>query len=93
MNDSKISVRYAKALLQQAREENKLGEIKGDAVFIGQCIHQIPELKLLFEIPVLRTSEKKKIIETMIGNQVDPLTLSFINLVFNHKRELFLESK
>jgi len=59
MNDSKISVRYAKAILQQAREDNKLGEVKHDVEFIGQCISQIPELKLLFEIPVVRTSEKK----------------------------------
>ncbi len=92
MNDSKISVRYAKAILEQAREENKLGEVKRDAAFIGQCIREIPELRLLFEIPVLRTSEKKKIIEAIIGSQIDPLTLAFINLVFAQKREIFLES-
>ena len=92
MSDSKISVRYAKAILQQAREDNKLGEVKHDVEFIGQCIRQIPELKLLFEIPVVRTSEKKKIIEKIMGDQIDPLTLSFVNLVFTQKREVYLES-
>ena len=92
MNESKISVRYAKALFQQAREDNILGEVKSDAEFIGQCINQIPELQLLLEIPVVRTSEKKKIIEKIIGSQINPLTLSFLNLVFTQKRELFLAS-
>lgn len=92
MNDSKISVRYAKAILEQAREENKLGEVKRDAELIGQCIHEIPELRLLFEIPVVRTSEKKKIMENSIGSQIDPLTRTFINLVFDQKREIYLGS-
>jgi len=92
MNDSKISVRYAKAILEQAREDNLLGEVKSDFEFIGQCISQIPELKLLFEIPVVRTSEKKNIMEKIIGSQINPLTLSFINLVFTQRREVFLES-
>ncbi|MBN2276047.1 MAG: ATP synthase F1 subunit delta [Bacteroidales bacterium] len=92
MNESKISVRYAKAMLEHAREENKLGQAKDDMIFIGRCIREVPEFILLLETPVVRTAEKKKIIEKAIGDQITPLTLSFVNLVFNQKRESFLES-
>jgi F-type H+-transporting ATPase subunit delta len=92
MNDSKIPVRYAKAILGQAKEENILGEVKNNLEFLGLCISQIPELRLLLEIPVVRTSEKKKIMEKSVGQQINPLTLSFLNLIFEQKREEFLAS-
>ena len=92
MNDSKISVRYAKAIFEQAREENVLDAVMTDMDFIGLCINQIPELKVLLDSPVIRTSEKKAILKKSLGDNVHPLSLSFFNLIFDNKREGYLES-
>lgn len=92
MNESKISVRYAKALIESAREDNILEPLKEDMDFIRQCIKQIPEFKLIIESPVIRTSEKKSIVLDAFGKQIHPATLAFINLVFTNKREHYLDS-
>jgi len=92
MNESKISVRYAKAIIQQAGEDKILDVVKTNIDFINACIHEIPEFTLLLESPVIRTSEKQAIIKKTVGDQIHPLTLSFINLVFTNKREIYLGS-
>jgi F-type H+-transporting ATPase subunit delta len=60
--------------------------------FIGQCLNQIPEFKLILDSPVIRTSEKRTIFKKSIGENIQPLTLSFINLIFTNRREIYLES-
>jgi F-type H+-transporting ATPase subunit delta len=92
MNESKISVRYAKAIIEQAREEKILGLIKTDMDFIGSCIAQVPELKIIIESPVIKPSEKKSMMRNSIGENLQPLSVSFIDLIFTNKRETYLES-
>jgi F-type H+-transporting ATPase subunit delta len=92
MNESKISVRYSKAIIEMSREKDILEAVKTDMDFIGQCLNQIPEFKLILDSPVIRTSEKRTIFKKSIGENIHPLTLSFINLIFTNRREIYLES-
>jgi F-type H+-transporting ATPase subunit delta len=92
MNESKISVRYSKALIEMSREKNILETVKTDMDLIGQCLNQIPELKMVLDSPVIRTSEKRTLFSKSIGENINPVTLSFINLVLTNRRELYLGS-
>jgi F-type H+-transporting ATPase subunit delta len=92
MNNSKISVRYAKALIENASENNVLPEIKLNIDFLIQCIHQISELQIVLKSPVIKTSEKINIFKLAFTSSIHPLTLSFLNLILINKREEFLEA-
>jgi len=92
MNQSKISVRYSKAIIEMSREKDILETVKTDMDFIGQCLNQIPEFKLILDSPVIRTSEKITLFKKSIGENIHPLTLSFINLIFTNRREIYMES-
>jgi len=92
MSDSKISVRYSKAILEMSREKDILEAVKTDMDFIGQCVNQIPEFKMVLDSPVIRTSEKRTLFKKSIGENIHPVTLAFINLIFNNRRETNLES-
>ncbi len=52
MNDSKISVRYSKALFQSALEKNILDKVNQDMVFISE-ICKNPEAKELLQSPII----------------------------------------
>jgi F-type H+-transporting ATPase subunit delta len=91
MNESKISVRYSKAIIEMSREKDILETVKSDMDFIGQCLKQIPELKLVLDSPVINTSEKRTLFKMSLGENIHPLTLSFINLIFTNRRETYLE--
>lgn len=90
MNDSKISVRYAKALFGLALEKNMLDQIKNDMLFIKQSWEQVLELKRFLESPVIKTSQKKRVIQEVIFDKINPITQSFLSLVLDNKRESYL---
>jgi F-type H+-transporting ATPase subunit delta len=92
MSESKISVRYSKAIIEISREQNILESVKNDMDFIGNCLSQISEFKLILDSPVITTSEKIALFKKSIGENLHPVTLSFINLVFTNRRETYLAS-
>lgn len=91
MNDSKISVRYAKALFESASEKKVLDEVRRDMDEI-QTICRLPEFQYLVTTPVMKESQKCDVINTILGKSIHPLSLSLLNLVFQNGRELFIEA-
>ncbi len=89
MNDSKISVRYAKALFQTASEQNHADEVMKDMQLL-QAGFETPRFKEILESPVIKISRKKKLIEEVFKPEVTRLTFDFLNLLLENKRESFL---
>ena len=90
MNESKITVRYAKALFALAKEANSFDAIRKDMELLYQCIHDIPELQFVIQSPVIKVSEKTKLFEESFRGSFGTLTFSFINLVLERRREEYL---
>ncbi|MGD0340574.1 MAG: ATP synthase F1 subunit delta [Bacteroidales bacterium] len=89
MNDSKISVRYSRALFESALEKKILDKIYNDMVFIsGIC--DIPEMKEFLNSPIIVPSKKIDIFHKIAEKNVEKITLSFIDLVVRNERESFL---
>jgi F-type H+-transporting ATPase subunit delta len=87
MNESKISVRYAKALFALAKETGSLDVLKNDMEFLYQCIREIPELDFVIHNPVIKTSEKAKLFAEAFKERLSNTTFSFVKLVIEHRRE------
>jgi F-type H+-transporting ATPase subunit delta len=90
MNDSKISVRYAKALFQSSRDIGITGKVMRDLEYIAGII-QTEDFKCLMRNPVIKTSKKKNIVINIIKENVEKLTFNFITLIIQHKREDYLD--
>jgi F-type H+-transporting ATPase subunit delta len=91
MNESKINVRYAKALFSLARENKDLESLKSDMETLHQCILEVPELTLMLRSPVIKVSEKYKILEDSFKNTFSSISLAFIKMVLEHRREEYLQ--
>jgi F-type H+-transporting ATPase subunit delta len=89
MNDSKISVRYAHALFQSALEQKILDKVYGDMVFLSE-ICTIPEFKEMLISPIIVPSKKTAIIHNTIGNNLENITFSLIDIIVKNGRESFL---
>jgi F-type H+-transporting ATPase subunit delta len=89
MNESKISVRYSKALFELAIEKNILDNICQDMQFISE-ICKLPEAKELLTSPIIKPSLKSDILHKMFENNVDKATLSLIDLVVKNGRANFI---
>lgn len=91
MNQSKISVRYAKALFQTAQDKNLLETLKNDFQLVEK-VCKLSDVTLLLESPVVRASQKKSALRQFFSGKVHELTLKFIEMVIDNKRENYLES-
>lgn len=92
MNQSKISVRYAKALFEVAKEKNVLKAIKDDIQGILSVFEQSPELSYLLTSPIYSASQKKKVLIETFGKSVNEFTSLFLNMLVDNKREAFLKN-
>lgn len=89
MNDSKISVRYARALFESALEKKLIEKVYDDMKFISEvCI--IPELKEVLLSPIIVPSKKTDILHKVFGKNIEKITLSLVDLVVKNGRERFL---
>ena len=87
MNESKISVRYAKALFTIA-EENKITDtIRKDMELFLECIDTMEDFKNFIANPVLKPSRKQQILHEIFKGKVHPISLSFFDLVIKNIRE------
>jgi len=90
MNESKITVRYAKALFSLARDEKAFDALKSDMELLYQCIRELPELQYVMQSPVIKVSDKIKLFDTTFKDTFSPLTLSFIRMVLERRRDEYL---
>jgi F-type H+-transporting ATPase subunit delta len=89
MNDSKISVRYSRALFQSALEKKILDKVNEDMIFISEvCKNQ--EAKDFLHNPVIVPSKKTEIFHKMLEGNVEKVTLSLIDLVVKNGRESYI---
>ncbi|MCR5455106.1 MAG: ATP synthase F1 subunit delta [Bacteroidales bacterium] len=91
MNDSKISVRYAKALLQAAMEKGCEDAVRSDMVSLLGCINESPDFRTLLESPVVADSKKVEIFDNLFAEHFSALTTDFFKVLVKNKRENFLK--
>jgi F-type H+-transporting ATPase subunit delta len=89
MNDSKISVRYSRAIFQSALEKKILDEVNRDMIFISEFC-KLPESKEFLHNPVIVPSKKIEIFHKIFGGNVEKITLDLIDLVVKNGRESYL---
>ncbi len=89
MNESRISVRYSRALFQSALDKKILDTINRDMILVKD-ICAVPEMKEFLSNPVIRPSKKIEILHNLLGKDLHELTLSLIDLVVKHGREKYL---
>lgn len=91
MNDSKISVRYSRALFRSALEKKILDRVYQDMNYVGQMC-AVPEVRDLLVSPVIVPSKKREVLHEIFGKELCSLTYSLIDLVLKNGRESYLPS-
>jgi len=86
MSGSRAAVRYAKAILSFALEQNKEVEVNQDMLLIASTIKESKDLQLLLSSPVIKTEIKKAAIKEVFASKVTSLTTGLINLLIDNKR-------
>lgn len=90
MNQSAITVRYAKAFFSLAKEKNRLETLKTDIELIAGVCENSADFILLLESPIVETSKKIELLTAIFNGKVNELTLKFLHLIAGNKREVHI---
>ncbi|MFT5748878.1 MAG: F-type H+-transporting ATPase subunit delta [Ancylomarina sp.] len=91
MNESKISVRYAKALFLLGKEKKVLDTIVADMKLVNELCNTVKDFWMMVESPVIKTSQKRKAVKLVLGDKLDAISLNFLDMVFENHREIFIK--
>jgi len=87
MNNSRINLRYATALLEFAAERNQIEETYNDVQLMTQVIQQNRDLRLLLKSPVVFSDKKLNILNQVFQGKVGKVTFGFIEILIRKRRE------
>ena len=82
---ARAATRYAKALLNLAVEKNKVESVGKDMAQISQVIEDNKELDLVLKNTIIK-SEDKKIILNKVFSSADPLTNQLFDILYKNNR-------
>ena len=91
-HDIRASKRYATALFAAAQQAGSLDQVEKDVHNVMDLMRQMPALTDLWHSPLIPASRKRDVITKTLGNSIDKLTLSFLHLLIDKRREDVLPS-
>ncbi len=87
MEDSRIHIRYAKALFEIAVEQNFLDKAYEDTLLIYDVCKSNRDFEMLLASPIIHTGKKVAIIKEVFSTSLHPVSLSFLLLIIKKRRE------
>ena len=91
MSGSRAAIRYAKAILSFALEQQKEVEVNTDMLLIANTIKESNDLQLLLTSPVVKNDLKKSAIKAVFASNISKLSQSLIDLLIDNRRLSILE--
>lgn len=85
-------MRYAKALFAYAKDAKAEEVIYREMSALAECYRRFPELRTVFENPIMGSSAKLELLKNAVGGKPSEEYVRFMELVLHHKREGYLQT-
>ncbi len=92
MKDARAALRYAKAILNLAKDSNSETAVENDMKDIVAAIYENNELEVVLKSPVIKAADKMNVLKALFSSKVNNITLGLFNLLEENKRISILES-
>lgn len=83
---AKVSLPYAEALLESAKEAGIVDETNEDVSLISKILSESPELKLFLDNPLISSTAKKNVLNNLLLNQVNSFVFKFLLVLVDRRR-------
>ncbi|OSY88862.1 ATP synthase subunit delta [Tenacibaculum holothuriorum] len=91
MKGARPALRYAKAILNLAKEAGKETEVNDNMKLIVETIAGSSDLDSMLKSPVIKAADKRKVLTALFGDKVNNVIKGLFNLLEENKRMLMLE--
>ena len=86
-----ISVRYARALLKCASEQQCEDSVYAEMQRLAKSYADVPQLRQTIDNPMLSKDKKEQLLLVAAGSDVSALTKTFVGLVLKEDRETVMQ--
>jgi len=86
MKGTRAALRYAKATLNLAKEQNLADEVNADMCLLIKTISDSSDLQYFINNPVIKSDVKKEGLHAIFKDKITSVTLGLINLLITNKR-------
>jgi len=83
---NRAALRYAKAALNLAQDQNKAAEVNDNMLLIANTIQESDELKSFLNNPVLKADAKLNVINNLFGDKINTITQGVLKILVSNKR-------
>ncbi|MCD2424721.1 ATP synthase F1 subunit delta [Niabella pedocola] len=90
MPNPRLASRYAKALLDLAKEKDQVAAVFADVQWLQAVCKESRDFVNLLRSPIIKADKKKSIVNAITGNHIGSLTKGFANLLVSKNREAIL---
>ena len=87
MNNPRLAGRYAKSLMDLAKEQNKVDDVYNDMKWLSSVCKSNPDFVALLRSPIIKADKKNAILQAITTGRVSNLTKLFIQLLVRKNRE------
>jgi len=91
MLNRSVARRYAEAFFSIARDNNKIDEFQQELEKVVATIKEVENLEAYLSHLLVPAKDKKDIVTKVFTGQISPLTMNFIMMVIDKRRETYLE--
>jgi F-type H+-transporting ATPase subunit delta len=86
MSGIKAAIRYAKAVVNFAKEQGKSEAVYEDMVLVASTIKENKDLQIMLNSPVIKPEHKKNVLTEIFGKHSTNITAGLIDLLISNKR-------
>lgn len=84
---TRVASRYASALLTSALQANLLEDVRKDVEMLRMALSVSREFVSVLKSPIVRYEQKKQSLTTIFADKLAPLTMRFLLLLLEKRRE------
>jgi F-type H+-transporting ATPase subunit delta len=88
----KAASRYAKSLIELAKERGELDRIAEDMAFFARTVEEHYKLEVMLKNPIITHDKKLRVLEAIFGSRVSELSMAMFKIVVRKHREPILQS-
>ena len=87
-----VATRYAKSLLDLAKEQGLTDKLYADMKFLQKTLADNRQLNVILKNPIVRAEKKNAIVKQVFGTRLNPITMSFLGIIARKNREPIVDA-
>lgn len=91
MLNKSVARRYAEAFFSIAQDDKKIDDYQKELEIVVQALVEVENLKQYFSHLLIPAADKKELTAKIFAGKLSPVTLNFVQMIIDKRRETYLE--